>query len=571
MLKTISLVLVVLTLAMAGCKSSTPVVSGPSAAQLLEFNDKFFEAQKEKMKGNTERSFALFSECATINPSSGAVNYELAGLSLSVKRDLLSAQKFIKNALLANPANSWYHKLSAHIWIESGKNDLAVKNLKEAYRLNPADAEVLIELVNLYIGQKKYEEAIATMNEIQKSTGPSEELAFQKHQLYLQKGDTKKAGEELEELAKAFPEEARYWGLAAQYYQQIGNTEKAADALKKMVDADPNNGQVHYQLSEYYAAQGKDEESFQELKKAFNTHDINIDQKINVMLKYFKITESSASYLSQAYQLLEILTKIDEGEAKTWSMNGDFLYRDRRDEEALVSYRKALELDPKRNIIWTQVIGIELELKMYSALIRDAARASELFPNQPQFYFYHGVALSQMNKPQEAIDQLNIGKELVVEDDQFLFQFYSYLGMLYNQTNQFKLSDESYDLALKIDPTNATTLNNYSYYLAVRNVNLDKAAEMIALCNSLSPNQASFEDTYAWILFRQAKYDKALEWITKAYQHDGSSFEIIEHFGDILYRLNRQSEALAKWREAKTKGASGPVIESKITSGKLAD
>ena len=88
--------------------------------------------------------------------------------------------------------------------------------------------------------------------------------------------------------------------------------------------------------------------------------------------------------------------------------------------------------------------------------------------------------------------------------------------------------------------------------------------------NQLSPNSQSFEDTYAWILYRLAKYDLALIWINKAIKHGGSKNGVIlEHKGDILFQLGNKADAIEQWKIAKSIGQASDLIEKKIKDGKL--
>ena len=74
-------------------------------------------------------------------------------------------------------------------------------------------------------------------------------------------------------------------------------------------------------------------------------------------------------------------------------------------------------------------------------------------------------------------------------------------------------------MSLKINPSNPTVLNNYSYYLSLRGVDLEKAKEMSFNSNLLEPNNGTFQDTYAWILYKLQQYDEALSWILKAVEN----------------------------------------------------
>jgi Tfp pilus assembly protein PilF len=134
---------------------------------------------------------------------------------------------------------------------------------------------------------------------------------------------------------------------------------------------------------------------------------------------------------------------------------------------------------------------------------------------------------------------------LEIQDKELLSLSFSLLGDCYHDMKNNKSSDEAYDKALAANPDNAYTLNNYAYYLSLRNEALDKAAQMSARSTQLQPNTASFEDTYAWILFMQKKYPDARIWMEKALAHDKDKSAVkYEHYGDILFYLGKTDEAV---------------------------
>ena len=535
------------------------------------FQEKFFEAQLEKSKNNYEKAYTLFEACLGISPQNGAVHYELGRFDLQMKGNPEGALAHAKAAIASDAKNPWYHMLMGDVHMTMEDFDLAAKSYREVAKLNPSDPYVLEQIARAQVYAGQIKEALATCDEIEKAHGPYEELSMWQHELWLSLNQPEKAGLELENLARTFPEEPKYWGIAAQFYSRNGMPEKAKYAMEEMVKVDPDNGEVHFQLSEYYAANGDDRKSYEELKKAFETVDVSIDQKIGVLLKYFSLTDFNQSYLPQAYELLNLTETLHPNEAKSYSIYGDFLYREAREEEALQKYRKAIELDPSRSIIWEQVITLDNTLGDYENMARESTKALELFPSIPEFYYYNGIAHYKQKRNQQAIESLLLGKELVIENDGLQCQFYSALGEIYHYQHEHVKSDEAYTKALKYQPENVYVLNNYAYYLSLRKTQLDRAAEMALKANTLAPGQPSFEDTYAWILFCQEKYSDALTWIEKAVSHSDESAELSEHYGDILFKLNRTSEAVVKWKEAKQLGGNSEKLDQKIAEQKYID
>jgi tetratricopeptide (TPR) repeat protein len=533
------------------------------------FQEKFFQAQLEKAKGNTQSAYNLFQECIKIESLSAAAHYEVGKIDLIALNNTAAAMVHAKVCVEQDKLNPWYHQLMGDVLMAQAKYDQAVKSYREVARLNESDPNVLYQIATAQLYAGKQADAIATYNELEKQTGPYEELSIQKHKLYLELKDTEKAGKELESLARAFPEEPRYWGMVAQFYQSIGNTEKAEFALNELLKSDPDNGQVHFELSEYYAAKGDNKRSYEELRLAFQTTDVSIDQKMMILIRYLTLTDFKKEALIEAYELLDLTDKLHPREARVHSIYGDFLHRDGRNDEALMRYKKAAELDPAHRLIWEQVLMLESELMDFTTMEKDSRKAMELFPNIPEFYYYNGLANQRLNAYAKAAESYAIGKELVVENDLLLARFYASLGEVYHYQNLHDKSDEAYEEALRLEPENVFVLNNYAYYLCLRKKNLEKAAAMSKKSNELSPGLSSFEDTYAWILYHQGKYTEALSWIELSLQHGEENGELLEHEGDILFKLGRTQDAVARWKKASQLGGASDKILQKIEQQKI--
>ena len=145
------------------------------------------------------------------------------------------------------------------------------------------------------------------------------------------------------------------------------------------------------------------------------------------------------------------------------------------------------------------------------------------------------------------------------------------LGDAYNETGDFVNSDYSFDEALVIDPNNAYILNNYAYYLSLRGEKLEKAKRMSKKSNILVENNSAFQDTYAWVLYQAGDYKEAKVWIEKALSNaEGLDRPVLlEHYGDILYKLDKLSEALAQWEHALNAGGEKTDLEYKIENKSL--
>ncbi len=584
-MKIIHLFIICLTITFIGCKTGAEITNTSakekpvkvtsteelSDEELIKFKFYFHNANKERILGNYEAASNFFMQCIEIAPKEANPYYELAHIyEVNNRYDL--ALKYVEQAVNLDPNNYWYRILYAHSLQRNGDNDEAIKQYEILIKENPENPDLYFDLGGMQLYGGKYKDAIETFDQLEKMIGITEEISVQKEKIYIKLGDIDKAAREIEKLIQSNPDELRYHNILADLYSANNMSEKAMEIYKKIIELDPNNPYANLSLHDYYKKQGKDKEAFEALKKAFSSEALNIDAKMKILLSYYSATESSNELMQDAYELNKILIKTHPKDAKAYTMYADFLYRDKKLASAQEYYLKAIEYDSSKFAIWSQLMFIESELQDNEALLRDSKKALDLFPNQPIFYFFYGAVNIQKKNFEEATEYLEIGKDYVVGNPALLTQFYANLGDAYNGLKDYEKSDNAYEEALKIDPKNIYVLNNYSYYLSLRGEKLDRAEELSARCNELEPDQFNYQDTYAWILYKQGKYVQAREWLEKAVANGGDKNSVIlEHLGDVYAKLNNISKAVEFWKKAKEvdKGDVSEFLDKKIADQKL--
>ena len=94
--------------------------------------------------------------------------------------------------------------------------------------------------------------------------------------------------------------------------------------------------------------------------------------------------------------------------------------------------------------------------------------------------------------------------------------FDAFLGDLYHQQGDEEKAFDAYERTLRNDPNNILVLNNYAYYLAVKNQDLDKAIEMSTKAIAAEPDNPTYLDTHAWVLYMKGDYKEAEKHMKKA-------------------------------------------------------
>lgn len=548
-------------------KNKTTTVESLSAEDQEKVNTYFFEGIRQKNVDNNEAAIRSFEKVTSISPSNDAAYFEL-GLLYTKQKNYREAAVNLAKAAELKPENEWYLNSYAKALENTNNYKSAQEVYEELVKKNPERIELYFDLASVKIYQNDYKGAIKTYDEVEKRIGINEDLIAQKQKIWLKLGKVDKAAEEAMRLIASQPTEVRYKMNLAEIYLSNNKLDKAIVILEDIISTDPNNSFVQLALADYYREKKDDAKSYEFLKKAFANPDLNIDQKIRILSPYFSLL-NDAKVMSRALELASLLVKAHPTEAKATAIYGDFLYQDKQLEKAQEAYEQTIAIDKKVFAVWQNLMFIEVDLQNYSALLKTSNEAIELFPAQQIVHYLNAIAKSQTKDYEGAVVSYKNALMLGLPNKETEAQIYAGMGDAYHSLKKHKESDEAYDKALSVKPDDPYVLNNYAYYLSLRNERLEKSLEMSARSNELLKNNSSFLDTYAWILFQLKRYPEAQVWIEKAMNAGGSkSSTIVEHYGDILYFQEKKEEAVLKWESAAKLAEPSETLRKKIQDKK---
>ena len=527
------------------------------------------EAKKMYYSGKDHDAESLLGKYVDRYPEDPVGYYELSKLQASRKaypEALTNAEK----AYRLQPGNNWYLLYLAEIYQMNQEYEKALVLLEQVVAAYPENLDHYYELASLYLGLGKYRQAVELYDKIESQIGISEEISLQKHKIYQHLKENHKSEAELKRLIGSNPMESRYYGILAEYYMEEGKKEQALEQYHKILEIDPGNAYIHMTLADYYRKEGNREKAYEELRLGFANPNLYVDTKINILLSFYTVNELVSDLKSQAFALSGILAETHPDNPKVYSIQGDLYSQDKQYREARDAFLKVIAMDSSRYIVWEELLRMDLLISEYEHLRMYGYRATELFPEQPVLYLLTAVGEMQLKHYQEAEELLSRGLRLVVNNQELEAQFYMYLGDTYHALDNAPESDKAYEKSLQIRDNNPYVLNNYSYYLSLRGIDLDKAEQMAKKAVTIEPDNSSFQDTYGWVLFRLGRYAEAREWIGKSLTDAANvSGEVLEHYGDVLFRMGETETAVEYWKQAREKGGGTDQLDSKIAQKKI--
>ncbi len=534
--------------------------SGKVSATDYPYIEKFHEGLRLKAKGRMDEAIQKFEECLLIRQDDDAVYYALSQLSL-LQGDTEKSAEYILKAAEIDPGNTWYIQELAYMYYEQKNFDKSVENFKILVDIEPRNVDWQYGYAGALQEAGDYPGAIEALNKTEDQVGVNPELSIQKYALYMQIKETDKALEEIDIARKVYPESLQLLATLVDHYFQSGDEEKAISMLEELVANDPNNGRAHLALADVYRQKGDQQKSYAALKKAFLGEGVNLDTKMNVLLS---IQESSFKIDPQVYELVDILVDSYPNDAKAYSIKGDYMLRAEKEEEALAAYTKALEFDKTKYPIWNQVLIMEYQSGDFETLYDHSKECLELFPTITTVYLLNGVSANQLQKHDEALDVLSVGRELVINDKPMEAEFFGQMGEAHFGLKDYSEGKKAYQKAIELDPQSMLLKSNFAYRLALAKIDLELAESLAKQAVNTAPGQSQFKDTYGWVLFQKGNYNQALELFKEAFGLNNQDVLVLDHLGDAHFKLGDVEEAISWWKKAKDMGSRNKNLDKKI-------
>ncbi len=535
----------------------------------------FTEGVKFYILGEFQKALDIFEKCKSDNKDSD--DKDKATIYFKIAECYVRLGKFDKaispaeKAINLYPKNQYYYWLLAETYKAKDDYKGAVKTYEKLIEVVPIEENFYFEMANCYLLQNKYEQAIKSYDDAEKKFGINETTVAQKQKIYLALNDVDNAINEGKKLIKAFPEEEDYWLAQAELLIDNQKYDDAEKILTSFLTSFPEDGHVYLLLSEVFIGKGDKIKQKEYLLKAFGNSSLTVDRKITVLNSYYKNLQTQ-EIRQTGLELAELVMKNHPENAKANQVYGDFLVANNRKREARDAYVSSLKYGKDNYKIWERIILFDFELQDYDAMLQHSEQVVELFPNQAVMWFYNGSAKLIKQKYEDAIISLEQARMFSSNNADLQIEIYSRLGDAYNATKDFPKSDNAYNKALELRPDNIEVLNNYSYYLSLRKEKLDLAKKMAARLVEITPNIAlaeSYLDTYGWVLFVSGEYENSKIQLEKAAKSTKNA-TILEHYGDVLFKIGQIDLAMEQWKKAKQIGGEvSDKLERKINERKL--
>lgn len=518
-----------------------------------EYNYQFalIEAARQKTIGNINEAIKLYKKCIEVNPESAVAYYELGSIYAALKQNEI-AKYHLKKAYLMDSENYYYLLAYTQILNLDEDYDQMVKTVKDYLKRND-DIRVKYTLTNAYDKLGKDRKALRILNQIENERGISELIILKKVEILKEIKRIEKAEKELFKLLNLIPESPYYNIIIGEFYKETDQISKAVKYFHKAYELDSTNIFAISNLADYYTENGPKKKGLFFLNKAFSMEQVSLEKKISTLLYFMEEEKSLKQYNLEYRRIISTLLNQypDNYEVKTIAY--DYYNKIEDYEKSYEIIMELLDLRQDSYMLWQQAIYNASLLNKYDDIIKYGTEAKIIFPNKKELDLFLGIAYYQKSNYSTAYSYLSQGYDNTID----LHLQIQYLTFLAESAYKIRKIDESFyyfEELLLLDPDNYLVMNNYSYYMALESRSLQRAEELSEKAIERFPNNYTYLDTYAWILFKQEKFAEAKNIMDRIEYENISDADIFYHMAWIYCKVGKKEEAINFFNKAEELG-----------------
>ena len=529
----------------------------------------FMQGSLEAANDNMPEAYEYFKKAYETDPGYYDAAFTYGNQRLFLHSDTLQSQPELMRSLDmmrtyvdAYPYDLYATQMYGYVASRLDTVSEAIRVYERVYEKMPRETQLLMNLGDAYMMERKAKEAINAMERYERIEGKSPNVSMKKMTYMLAEDDTLGAVREVESLIKEKPGDPFGHLLKGNLYDLIGKPDSVLTAYRTAETLAPENGAVKMSLATYYREQGDSVMLDNMMYEALLTEDFELDDKLSILADYLQKIIDEKGDKSRGDYLFTVLKEQYPHEPGVLDMSARYNAAKGEFREAAEEIGYALDLDATNERYWLMLMSYLLADSRYADIVDTYERAMEHIRPSIGLKNLYASAASMLEDTTRAIaimkkslDDVHPGlsrgdretidtvrKQLNYDELQWVSSLYCMLGDIDYKSGNIDDGFVNYENSLKFIADNPLTLNNYAYFLAESDRELEKAKVMSRKALELSENNPTYLDTYAWILYKLGEYQEALDTIRLALELAAQSDDDNEEYRQHLETIEKALE-----------------------------
>ena len=519
--------------------------------------------------GDYEAAIKAFEDIVARWPEYDAAHYYL-GVCYGMGGRLDQAQESMRKARALDPGNVWYQDYLARVCAAKGDDEEAVSIYEEMLAAHPERTDAYYSMVNLYSRMGRADKVMGTLDEIEKVQGESEMLAIARYRTLMDQKKDDEAWKVLEAYNARYTSEEVLSMMGDHKLSQYEDSAAVA-YYDEALSYSPSFGPALAGKAEAFRIGRKYPEFFSALKAYVAEPEIP-QAAVSAYLEQL-LPRSDARFLqtfrADLDEVIDMYVTRAPTDTTTLLNTGVYYYNTERPELTERFFKQAADACPQAANLRINYLTLLAREEKWEQVVLGAEQLYADFPDQTGALELKAIAYYNLSDYQSFIAEQERIISVAGDRRDLVLRCWSGIGDAWHLLGERDKSYKAYDKALSIDPKYVPVLNNYAYYLSEERRKLKKAYAMSKLTVEAEPDNATYLDTFGWILHLQGKDLEAKPFFKHAMLYGGKdSVVMLDHYAEVLYALGEYDMAKVYWNMARQKNTHSevPDLEERVAA-----
>lgn len=542
--------------------------------------------KKFLIERDTAAAITLLDKSLAVDSMYAPAFYQKA--SIEFGRDKTKAVEYARKAYEIDTMNRWYAALYAQTLALTENYDEALYLYRRLMKLDTKNPDHYRIVAILYQQRQQPYAAISVLDSADMRFGKNPYMTDLKRHLLLATRQYDRAIEEAQQAVDIAPYDQKSLLDLGTTYAAAGRDSLAQTTIQQAFKMDSTNIEAITTYADFLFSRKNISGYMSVLQILFRQKEYPLQHKLQLIERFMENRDFYGDNYFSIGNMALALNMLYPTDPRTVNIYGEHLLAGGFVENSLQFFKQHLDDKPAQLDYYMAVIDLEEYLQRPDSMDRYVARAMDIFAENPVLYIRKANRQYIKGDLHGAIGTFEKAMTLA-SNDTMRGELWGYIGDTYHQIAEratlkrikadtltkypIKMSEKAamkrcykaYEQALALYPGNASVLNNYAYFLSEEERDLEHALAMASQAIHLEKMNATYLDTYAWILYLLGRAEEAQGYMRQALSLDRTkSPELPLHYGDILYKLGNNFLAEIYWRKALELGGDKQKVEERM-------
>lgn len=586
------------------------MASGGVKSQEKKARDKsryyYLKGAESEAQEQFDRAYEYYRKAFKANPDNADASFAYGNARMNMlgpyadREDIIENLGYMRRMLDRYPGDVNSAETYAYYAGMADTFPEAIRVYNILVKEHPGLSRLYYPLAYYHMNLGQVDSAVMAISEYERLEGATDETTLRKVTYRLSVADTVGALADAKEYIKRSPGQPQPIIAAAMIYNILGQKDSAIMMLDEALAEFPENGELKFDIGVMSAEQGDTARFHTLVEEAFKNKGTDYEERIDILRIYTKNLpmRGSESQYKESDKLFEYAESLYPDDIDILEVYSEYELWKGNYKETFQKQKRAYSLDKANETSMRRV----LSFSVLADCAEEGMKAFEEFPDlsvrrKGEIVMDYIIAAQSAKKFDTALEwtdtilslttpALTLEDSITIENADSIraiydlsslitsSSVYEVAGDIYAKKGDKKGAVRSYENAINLAPDgNPSALNNYAYYL-IETIGVVPGSEQFEKAKEMSRKsleeteeypQSTYYDTYAWILFKEKNYKDALKYQEMAMEMGPTDeWELLSHYGDILFMNEMPEEALKQWEKALKLDPENTLLKKKV-------